>query len=142
VIEIDHVRAALKIADHGVAEFDARADPAELERILAAAAHESVRDGIAGLGGVAAEEGVAAVARAFEDREAEKLIDPDRGAAEVVVGEAIRDVECRRRRRSGVVERVDPAVAEEGVIARPAGEYVVVGAALEDRDAGVLIPAS
>src|SRR6266567_2850674 len=105
----------------------------EVERVDPAAANEGMRPDTA-------DERVIAAA-ALEDRDAGELSDADRGAAEIVVGQAGRGSEEYRRRGRGIVERVHSAAADKEVIAGPADEDIVAAAALEDRDAGELIDA-
>src|SRR5437660_773433 len=75
-------------------------------------------------------------AAALEDRDAGELIDADRGAAEIVVGQAGRKSEVHRRRGGGIIERVQSAAADKEVIAGPADEGVVAAAALENLNIG------
>src|SRR5947208_2133872 len=104
---------------------------AEVESVQTAAANEGM------IPDTAAEE--VAAAAALEDRDAGELIDPDRGAAEVVVGQAGRKSEVHRRRGGGIVERIQSAAADKEVIAGSADEGVVAAAALENLNIGKLI---
>src|SRR5712691_3437343 len=106
------------------------------QRIDAAAAVEHVGAGAAFERVVAgpADEGIVAAA-APETLDIEEVVEGDRGAAEVVVGEPIDEVELHPAGGGRVIEHIgSAATAVDAVIAGAADEGVVAAAPLEHLD--------